>query len=317
MDVNPKSEPQGNSSAFNSSASLRNGVKTPLQDTEKQDSLFGFVWFLLKLILVVLIVRSFVFAPFSIPSESMLPRLWQGDYVIATKWSYGYSRFSLPFNVPFIPGRIFASTPERGDVVIFKHPIDQQDYVKRVIGLPGDTVSMIGGQIVLNGEVIPKEEIADFVQPVDQWMLDNQQQLNMQGFNSDSACQHSSFENTDKDGVQQCEYPRFRETLPGGAHGEAHGGAQYDVLDMRLSMGDSVPIATVPEGHIFVMGDNRDYSQDSRFPAMAGGAVGMVPQDNLVGRARFIFWSTDGSAQWIKPWTWFSATRWNRIGNAL
>ncbi|MEO1731045.1 MAG: signal peptidase I [Pseudomonadota bacterium] len=293
MDVNPQTEPSATSSASSASASVSNGVGAAAQEVEKKDSLLGFAWFVTKLVIAVLILRSFVFSPFSIPSESMLPRLWQGDYVIATKWSYGYSRHSLPFSLPIPTGRIFASEPERGDIVIFKHPIDEQDYVKRVIGLPGDTVSMIGGQVVLNGKMISKDAAADFEIP----LLEN------------TVCVKGGQERGDRPDDKVCAYKRFNETLPSGV--------TYEVLDLGLSIGDAVPITTVPEGHLFVMGDHRDYSQDSRFPAAAGGAVGLVPQDNLVGRARFIFWSTDGSAQWIEPWTWFSATRWDRIGTGL
>ena len=293
MDVNPQTEPSAASTAASASAPASHGANAVAQEAEKQDSLLGFAWFVTKLVIAVLILRSFVFSPFSIPSESMLPRLWEGDYVIATKWSYGYSSYSLPFSVPIMPGRIFASQPERGDIVIFKHPIDEQDYVKRVIGLPGDTVSMIGGQVVLNGKMIPKQAGADFEIPLSE----------------NTICVKGGQERGEMPDNQVCAYARFEETLPDGA--------TYEVLDLGLSVGDSVPIMTVPEGHMFVMGDHRDYSQDSRFPAVAGGAVGLVPQDNLVGRARFIFWSTDGSAEWIKPWTWFSAARWDRIGTGL
>ena len=293
MDVNPQTDPAATSSASSAPASVSNGVAATAQEVEKTDSLLGFAWFVAKLVIAVLILRSFVFSPFSIPSESMLPRLWQGDYVIATKWSYGYSRYSLPFRLPIPEGRIFASEPERGDIVIFKHPIDEQDYVKRVIGLPGDTVSMIGGQVVLNGKMIPKDAAADF-----------ELQLS-----ENTICVKGGQERGDQPSGEVCAYKRFKETLPDGV--------THEVLDLGLSVGDSVPVVTVPEGHMFVMGDHRDYSQDSRFPAAAGGAVGLVPQDNLVGRARFIFWSTDGSAHWIEPWTWFSATRWDRIGTGL
>ena len=115
--------------------------------------------FLAKLGLAVLIFRSFFFSPFTIPSESMLPQLMNGDYLLASKWPYGYSRHSLPFSAPLIPGRIFADVPDRGDVAIFKHPIDGTDYIKRVIGLPGDRVRLEGGRIVLNSEPLPLEPL--------------------------------------------------------------------------------------------------------------------------------------------------------------
>ncbi len=259
----------------------------------KQESVASFGLFLLKLLLAVLIFRSFIFSPFSIPSESMLPRLWNGDYLLASKWSYGFSKYSLPFNAPVIPGRIFASQPERGDTVIFKHPVDQKDYIKRVIGLPGDTIGVVGGQVVLNGEFVEREQIGEFEIPVS---------LN-------TPCDWGADEVQNADGVPVCRYRQYRETLPGGR--------SYNVLDFGLTQADSFSPVIVPEGQMFVMGDNRDNSQDSRFPAAAGGGVGMVPQDLLVGEATIVMWSTDGSAEWIKPWTWFSAARWGRIGGTL
>lgn len=257
------------------------------------DNWAGFVWFLIKLLLAVLALRVFVFSPFSIPSESMLPRLMNGDYLLAAKWPYGFSRHSLPFDLPLPSGRVLARMPERGDVVIFKHPVDGTDYIKRVIGLPGDSVGVIGGQIVLNGELVPRERIADALVPL----------------SANTACAWGGDAGLGADGQAVCRYARFRETLPDGK--------AYEVLDFGLTPGDSFAAVTVPEGMMFVMGDNRDNSRDSRWPAAASDAVGMVPLDRLVGRAGMIVWSTDGSADWIKPWTWFSAARWNRIGDTL
>lgn len=253
----------------------------------------GFVWFIIKLLLVVLALRVFVFAPFSIPSESMLPRLMNGDYLLAAKWPYGYSRHSLPFDLPLPTGRVLASTPERGDVVIFKHPVDGRDYIKRVIGLPGDSVGVLGGQVVLNGTLVRREGLRDFVVPV----------------SPNTGCEWGGAVMRQADGSEACAYRRFRETLPGGK--------AYDVLDFGHTGGDSFAPVTVPDGMMFVMGDNRDNSRDSRWKAAAGDAVGLVPLDRLVGRAGLVVWSTDGSADWIKPWTWFSATRWHRIGGTL
>jgi signal peptidase I len=257
------------------------------------DTRGGFVWFIIKLLLVVLALRVFVFAPFSIPSESMLPRLMNGDYLLAAKWPYGYSRHSLPFDLPLPAGRVLARAPERGDVVIFKHPVDGRDYIKRVIGLPGDTVGVLGGQVVLNGTLVRREELRDFVVPV----------------SPNTGCEWGGAVIRQADGGEACAYRRFRETLPGGR--------SYEVLDFGLTAGDSFAPQAVPEGMMFVMGDNRDNSRDSRWKAAAGDAVGLVPLDRLVGRAGLVVWSTDGSAEWIKPWTWFSATRWGRIGGTL
>ena len=291
MDVNPQSDPSpGSSSAATTAFSGDTEVD---ENADKTESPFGFAWFLVKLVLAVLILRSFVIAPFSIPSESMLPRLWHGDFLIATKWSYGYSSFSLPLNAPLIPGRIFASDPQRGDVVIFKHPIDHVDYVKRVIGLPGDTIEMRNGQIVLNGAPVSKERIGNFTFEVSPY----------------APCRKSGTEEALAANRQTCSYSRFRERLPDGM--------PYVVPDLGAAPGVLTAPTTGPVGHIFVLGDNRDFSRDSRFPALAGDAVGLVPQANLVGRATLIFWSTDGSAEWLKPWTWFTSARWDRIGTTL
>ena len=260
---------------------------------QQHESWGGFAGFVLKLALVVLIFRSFVFSPFSIPSESMLPQLWNGDYLLAAKWPYGYSRYSLPFELPLIPGRVLARQPDRGDVVIFKHPVDGSDYIKRVIGLPGDSVAMVGGQVVLNGEAIAKERIADFVIPA----------------SANTTCATAAAREQDAAGIATCRYARFRETLPSGV--------SYEVIDFGDRPVDNTRALIVPEGRLFVMGDNRDNSQDSRFESRPGGGVGLVPQDLLVGRATIIMWSTDGSAEWIKPWTWFTSARWSRIGDLL
>lgn len=260
---------------------------------QQPESIGSFLLFLAKLLLAVLIFRSFIFSPFSIPSESMLPRLWNGDYLLAAKWPYGFTRNSLPLSAPLIPGRVFASSPEPGDIVIFKHPIDGSDYIKRAIALPGDSVGMIGGQIVLNGELVPKERIEDFVIPM----------------SGNTGCAWGGEQQTSTAGEDICAYRRFRETLPNGV--------SYEVLDFGLMQSDNVQPIIVPEGQMFVMGDNRDNSQDSRFPAMSGGGVGLVPQDNLVGRATIIMWSTDGGSDWFLPWTWFTAARWGRMGETL
>ena len=253
----------------------------------------SFVAFLVKLFIAVVLFRTLLFTSFSIPSESMMPRLLVGDYLFASKWSYGYSGASLPYDHKFGDGRLFGRLPERGDVIIFKHPIDRTDYVKRVIGLPGDTVQMVNGVLHLNGEPVSKVRLADAVFPI----------------TADGHCREERFVEHEEDGSFACRYPQFRETLPSGV--------TYRVLDLGLEPADTTPAVIVPEGHLFMMGDNRDNSLDSRFPAIAGQGVGFVPIENLVGRASFMFFSTDGSAEWIKPWTWFTAARWDRIGHAI
>lgn len=249
--------------------------------------------FLLKLVLAVLLFRSFVFAPFSIPSESMQPRLLVGDFLFVSKWSYGYTRHSLPFSVPLIPGRIFASDPARGDVVVFKAPpANRDDYIKRVIGLPGDTVQMRGGQLILNGTPIPKQRVADFVLPI----------------TANVRCP-AGFAEEAPGGGALCRIPRFRETLPGGR--------SYFVLDEGPTPPDDTRVFAVPAGQLFLMGDNRDDSADSRFAAVPGGGIGLVPLTNLEGKARVGFWSHDGDLTWWNPVSWFTAARWSRIGEGF
>jgi signal peptidase I len=265
---------------------------------KKEDS---FPVFVLKLVIIVVVFRSFLLAPFNIPSESMLPRLQDGDYLLASKWSYGYSKYSLPFSAPLIPDRLFASQPEQGDVVIFKQPpLNNIDYIKRVIGLPGDTIQMKEGVLHINGKAVPKVRVADFEVPV----------------SPNTHCQ-VGFEAQNAKGEPVCRYPRFKETLPNGV--------SYYVLDLGQASpmnefgidADNTEPQIVPEGHLFLMGDNRDNSMDSRFPAVPEKGIGIVPQENLVGKAQVMMFSTDGGASWFKPWTWFTATRWSRIGGRI
>jgi len=265
----------------------------PLKD-EGKESWWSTVRFVLLLFLLALFIRSCVVAPFSIPSGSMLPRLLVGDYLFVSKWSYGYSRYSLPFGLFGFRGRLLGGVPERGDVVVFRYPgAREDDLVKRVIGLPGDTIELRRGIVVLNGRPLPRRRIADFAMPVSP---------NSPCHGAPGAVREARRE----DGALLCLFPRFRETLPGGR--------SYDVLDQVVNgEGDSFGPVTVPEGDVFVMGDNRDDSLDSRFPTAVGG-VGLLPIDNLIGRVAIAFWSTDGSAAWLRPWTWFSAARWDRIG---
>lgn len=260
--------------------------------------------FVLKLALIVFVIRSFIVSPFNIPSESMQPRLLIGDYLLVAKWPYGYSRYSLPFNAPVIPGRILPHTPARGDVVVFKAPANlREDWIKRVIGLPGDMVQMKDGVLWLNGQAVPKRRIADLVIPVTPNMREAQAREH-----TISACFRPDYEETDAAGALHCRYPRFRETLPGGK--------SYEVLDLEDGREDNTPVVVVPEDSVFVMGDNRDRSADSRVPVEEGG-VGILPQKNLVGKALVSVFSTDGSANWFLPWTWVSAARFGRIGEGF
>jgi signal peptidase I len=178
---------------------------------------------------------------------------------------------------------------------VFKAPNHNgEDWIKRVIGLPGDTVQMINGQVILNGKPIPKQKIADFSLPITP---------------NFTNCP-TMYQNVDAKGGPVCRIPRFRETLPNGK--------TYNVLDQQTLPQDDTVIYTVPAGHVFLMGDNRDNSTDSRFSQPPeGNGIGFVPLENIEGKAVVSFWSTDGSANWFLPWTWFTAARWSRIGEGF
>ena len=268
---------------------------TPVPATKPRSETSETIRFLVKLAIAVYILRSFIFAPFSIPSESMLPRLLIGDYLFVTKWNYGYSRWSLPYGFPPIPGRLFAHDPSRGDVVVFRSPgPDDHDVIKRVIGLPGDTIQMRRGQVILNGTPVPKQRVADFVFPL--------------SANFDEQKCGATFVDVDAKGTPICRYPQFRETLPNGK--------SYMVLDQAdIPQADDTGVYTVPAGDVFLMGDNRDDSADSRFPAPIG--MGYIPMEQIEGKAVVTFFSTNGNARWFNPVSWFTAARWNRIGEGF
>ena len=262
---------------------------------EKKESWWETLRFFLFLFVGALILRSLVFAPFNIPSGSMLPNLMIGDYLFVAKWPYGISRYSLPFGVARFSGRLFERLPERGDIVVFRYPGNRdEDLVKRVIGLPGDTIEVRGGVVILNGRALPRRRIADFEMP-------ETPNSPCRFVGDDPAARRVAGPNG-----AICHYPRYVETLPGGR--------SYDVLDQGNSPTDNYPQITIPAGRLFVMGDNRDDSADSRVPLFENG-VGLLPTDHVLGPAEIAFWSTDGSSSWIKPWTWFTAARWRRIGH--
>ena len=264
-------------------------------------------------LLIAFVVRVVLEQPFNIPSGSMQSTLLVGDYLFVSKLSYGYSRYSFPFGLNLFNGRLFASQPKRGDVIVFKTPADNStDYIKRLIGMPGDRIEVRQGVVWLNGKEVPRRRVGDFI--------------------------------LDEDGRVRS-IPRYEETLPEGR--------TYFVLDEYNSPADNYGPVTVPAGHYFMMGDNRDNSADSRMPVGRGGGVSFVPFDNLVGRADFLFLSIasrepvppvftnspvatraamlaqlvtfgrgdiimhfirpESEVAALGPWSWPTVIRWNRI----
>ena len=221
-----------------------------------------------------MVIRTFLFQPFTIPSGSMEPTLRIGDYLFVSKYSYGYSRYSFPFSPALFSGRIFPAQPRRGDVVVFRH--GSVDFIKRIIGLPGDRIQMIAGGLYLDGKEVERQRIQDFEGP--------------------APCGPSM------PGSPLVRVPQWRETLPNGV--------SHDTLTCRSFAGfpDFTPIYTVPPGHFFMMGDNRDNSEDSRFPD-----VGYVPFDDFIGRAQVIFFSMVPLQSPWELWNWPRSIRWSRL----
>ena len=272
----------------------------------------GLAW----VILAVLGFHSFIAKPFYIPSESMMPGLLKGDRLVVSKYAYGWSFVSPtipnpaailrtmvlrgpaePWGVtlPFMSGRLFGRMPERGDVVIVTPPGANEDYIKRVIGLPGDTIQVRGGRLMINGKLVRYELRPPAMIPVDA--------------NAPCGREFAGFEVASGDNANYCRLPVVRETLPNGV--------SYDTIELGNSQGDDFGPVKVPSAHLFLMGDNRDRSADSRFTLAEQGLGGPVPWENIGGRAEFITFSLDGSTQLTAPTTWFSAFRGGRAGDSL
>ncbi|MBI1403643.1 MAG: signal peptidase I [Porphyrobacter sp.] len=252
------------------------------------------------MLLAVIAFHSLVAKPFYIPSTSMMPTLWVGDRLVVSKYPYGWSWASASFHLlPRSKTRIFPHTPEYGDIVIPVHPTKDEDYIKRVIGRPGDTIEVRDGQIILNGKPIKREVVPPVRLP----------------FEPDLMCRGmpclEAFEDyrvTGPDGKEYFEPPTWRETLPNGA--------TYLTIDYTTQPLDDYGPYKVPEDSVFVMGDNRDDSADSRAAIINSGLGGAVPLANIGGRAEFITFSLDGSTTW-NPATWFSSLRPDRAWTTL
>ena len=269
-------------------------TKKPEKEKEKVDW-FGEFKSIGVLLLAVLAFHSLIAKPFYIPSVSMMPGLLVGDRLIVSKYAYGWSWVSPTFHIlPRMEGRLFGSLPERGDIVILTPKDASADWIKRVIGLPGDTVELRGGQIFLNGIAVQQEFQPDLQVPIDA--------------NSPCGLEFPGLQGANSSGEPVCNLPILRETLPNGV--------SYDIIDLGPKRTDDFSPIIVPAGQVFVMGDNRDLSADSRVSMRDGGLDGPIPWENIGGRAEFITFSLDGSTTW-NPLSWWGAFRTGRAGTSL
>lgn len=245
-----------------------------MEEKTNQSSFWETVKTVFYAVLIALFVRTVFAEPFSIPSGSMIPSLLVGDYLFVSKMSYGYSKHSLPLSMPLIKGRLFYTEPQRGDVLVFKLPSDNRtDYIKRLIGMPGDRIQVKEGRLYINGKMVERISEGEYV-------LRNEK-------------------------GKAIRFERYTEVLPGGF--------THPIIEATdEGPFDNTEEFVVPEDHFFMMGDNRDNSLDSR-----SIKVGFIPKVNLVGRAKFLFFSNDGSANWWQVWKWPMAVRWSRLFNGI
>lgn len=269
--------------------------------THKKETKGSAIWREIKglfwVLIGVLAFHSFIAKPFYIPSESMMPVLLKGDRLVVSKYPYGWSWVSASFHIlPHWRGRLLGKMPKRGDIVIVTPPGQSDDYIKRVIGLPGDTVEVRDGRLILNGRPVRSERRPPLLIPVDA--------------NVPCGLEFSGFL-TRSNGREYCQLPIVRETLPDGP--------SYDTVDLGQSPGDDFGPIHVAADHLFLMGDNRDRSADSRFGLgpPENGLGGSVPWENIGGRAEFITFSLDGTTQLLNPISWFEALRSGRAGRSL
>lgn len=241
-----------------------------IEDTNKEESLGETIKTVIYAIAIAVLIRTFWFEPFKIPSGSMYPTLEVGDFLFVSKYTYGYSKHSFPFSFPTFSGRVWQDLPKRGDVVVFKFPKDNRtDYIKRIIGLPGDTVQVKDGRLYINGKMTERTNPEPYI--ISEYT------------------------------ILPKRFTRYTETLP---EGQTHPILEHSDEDFMV---DNTPVFRVPAGHYFMMGDNRDNSNDSRQD------VGMVPLENIEGKARFLFYSHDDTIKWYNPISWVSSIRWKRM----
>ncbi|GAA0652185.1 signal peptidase I [Sphingomonas ursincola] len=293
----PRPDPKDPEMAPESSDVAIEAKDARASETDKPVNWFEEIRGLALLLLAVLAFHSLVAKPFYIPTMSMMPNLLVGDRLVVTKYPYGWSWVSVSFHLlPPMKGRIMGSTPEYGDIVIATPPGAQSDYIKRVIGRPGDTIEVRQGRVILNGKQIPRAVQPNLMLPVD----------------VNSPCNASDFpmlKARGADGRYYCELPIIRETLPNGV--------SYNTIDL----GPDYPLDNygpykVPAGHVFLMGDNRDRSADSRASLEELGLGGAVPLENIGGRAEIVTFSLDGSTSW-NPLSWWESLRGDRAGTSL